>query len=325
MENSIKSGLVKILNSRLIAKEETELLFSAGISGLDPEWLKALSLANYCEEKRTLSTSPVADACIAKWREILDAPRFAATVIGSDDEPYIEVFDQVVDGKIAANVMFLMHYDSDVEIIQQYRDVLLSKKRQLLTRDKWGDPDPTEWHKLVESFVIEKLGIGRWDETFSRLPDVVQRHLRQCGQGKFGAALVMMLMDADLTAAGVIQRNTKPHIASGRDYEVFLMQQIENAFPSFAVELTPASGDQGADLIVSTPRAKIAIQAKYYASPVGNAAVQEIFAAKSFYHADDCMVICNSSYTSSAKLLASRTGVLLATEADYLQIMRELG
>lgn len=324
MKNLIKNELVTILNSRLIAKQETELLFSAGVLGLDPEWLKALAMEHYCEENRTLDTSTAADACMAKWCEILDAPGFTAAVIGTKDEPYINVFDQVVDGKIAANVMFLMRYDNDVATILEYRDVLLSKKRQLLTRDKWGDPDPTEWHKLVESFVIEKLGIGSWDKTFLELPEAIQQHLRYTGQGKFGAALVMLLIDSEVTEAGLISRKAQPRISSGRDYEVFLKQQIENAFPSYSVELTPASGDQGADLIVSTPSSMIAIQVKHYASSVGNAAVQEIFAAKSFYQADDCMVICNSSYTPSAKLLAARTGVLLANETDFLQILKEL-
>jgi hypothetical protein len=324
MEDLIKNQLIKTLNNRFLAKEQTELLFSAGASGLDPEWLRAISLDHFCKEKNTLDTSKIADACLAKWREILDAPGFTAAVSGTDNEIYVNIFHQVIDAKILANVMFLAQYDSEVQTINQYRDVLLSKKRQLVTRDKWGDPDATEWHELLHSFAIEKLGVGAWDKTFLELPDVIQDHLRQCVQGRLGAGIVMMLLDSAVTADGLIPRDSKPVISSGRDYELFLKQQIEKAFPSFSVDLTPASGDQGADLIVSTPSSKIAIQVKYYASPVGNAAVQEIFAAKSFYHADDCMVICNSSYTPSAKLLANRTGVLLATEADYLQILKEL-
>lgn len=188
-----------------------------------------------------------------------------------------------------------------------------------------GRPDPTEWHALLQSFVLEKLGVASWDRTFLELSPVVQEHLRQCGQGMFGAALVLVLLVKDLTEdGGMIQRKAQPMIANGRDYEIFLKRQIEEAFPSYSVVLTPASGDQGADLIVSSPTIKIAIQVKHYTGPVGNAAVQEIFAAKPFYQADECMVICNSTYTPSAKLLASRTGVLLATEADYLLILQEL-
>lgn len=62
MEDLIKNQLIKTLNNRFLAKEQTELLFSAGASGLDPEWLRAISLDHFCKEKNTLDTSKIADA-----------------------------------------------------------------------------------------------------------------------------------------------------------------------------------------------------------------------------------------------------------------------
>lgn len=57
--------------------------------------------------------------------------------------------------------------------------------------------------------------------------------------------------------------------------------------------------------------AKIGIQAKCYASAVGNAAVQEAVAGKVFYGRGKAMVVTNSTFTKSAVELAAANGVIL--------------
>ncbi|MFC2947671.1 restriction endonuclease [Virgibacillus sediminis] len=71
------------------------------------------------------------------------------------------------------------------------------------------------------------------------------------------------------------------------------------------VQLTPASGDYGADLILATKGKRIAVQAKGYKKNVGVKAIQEIASAKSHYKSDECWVITNSFFTEQAKKLAS--------------------
>jgi restriction system protein len=74
---------------------------------------------------------------------------------------------------------------------------------------------------------------------------------------------------------------------------------------------TPATGDQGADLIAIKDGRKIAIQAKRYAGVVGNRAVQEIVGALKFYKAVEGWVITSGTFTPSARALAQANGIHL--------------
>jgi restriction system protein len=53
------------------------------------------------------------------------------------------------------------------------------------------------------------------------------------------------------------------------------------------------------------------VQCKYYSSPVGNKAVQEVYSAKDVYDAEQAWVVTNHSYTPAAKVAAKKLGVLL--------------
>lgn len=77
------------------------------------------------------------------------------------------------------------------------------------------------------------------------------------------------------------------------------------------VDVTPTSGDYGADIIAYKEGFKYAIQCKRYSSTVGNHAVQEVYAAKAHYSCDRAMVITNNYFTKNAITQASSTGVIL--------------
>ena len=77
------------------------------------------------------------------------------------------------------------------------------------------------------------------------------------------------------------------------------------------VTVTKASGDQGVDIIAHKAGHKYAVQCKYYSKPVGNSAVQQVYAGAAFYGCDSCIVMTNNTFTSQAEKLASRTGVIL--------------
>ena len=74
---------------------------------------------------------------------------------------------------------------------------------------------------------------------------------------------------------------------------------------------TPKSGDQGVDVIAKKDDILIVVQCKFYSQPVGNKAVQEIAAGKTYYKADYAVVVTNHSYTKAAKQLAKSCGVIL--------------
>lgn len=79
----------------------------------------------------------------------------------------------------------------------------------------------------------------------------------------------------------------------------------------YKVEITPSSGDYGADLIVEKNGVSTVIQCKRRNSKAGIRAVQEVYTAKDFYDLDAAVVITNNDYTNSAKEIAIKLGVLL--------------
>lgn len=110
-------------------------------------------------------------------------------------------------------------------------------------------------------------------------------------------------------------------VNSGNDFEKFLKKVFVRL--GYHVALTPQTRDQGADLIIEKELVKIVVQAKFYESTVGNKAVQEIIAAKSYYDADSCMVITNNTFTSSAYELAKVNRVKLV-DGNELNSMIEI-
>lgn len=80
------------------------------------------------------------------------------------------------------------------------------------------------------------------------------------------------------------------------------------------------SGDQGADVLATRGQRRLVIQCKYYSFPVGNAAVQEVYAAKSFYRASHAAVVTNSTYTNGGIDLANKTGVILLSANDLINL-----
>lgn len=97
---------------------------------------------------------------------------------------------------------------------------------------------------------------------------------------------------------------------TGEDFEAYvamILQQIG----FINVQLTKGSGDQGVDILAEKDGMKYAFQCKRYDKPVGNKAVQEVFAGKFFYHCHVAVVVTNNCFTQSAKELANENGVVL--------------
>ena len=93
------------------------------------------------------------------------------------------------------------------------------------------------------------------------------------------------------------------------EYEHAICEVFTNC--GWNAQVTKASGDQGVDVIAELNGVRVAVQCKLYSSPVGNKAVEEVFAAKTHYDCQLAIVVTNNSYTPSAKQLASTCGVEL--------------
>lgn len=110
--------------------------------------------------------------------------------------------------------------------------------------------------------------------------------------------------------------NHKFDYMTGEDFEVFVAQILKK-IGFINIQLTKGSGDQGVDIIAERDSIKYAIQCKRYSQPVGNNAVQEVFAGKSFYHCHVGAVVTNNYFTKSAKELAKENGIVL-WDRDFL-------
>ena len=86
------------------------------------------------------------------------------------------------------------------------------------------------------------------------------------------------------------------------------------------VEETPKSGDQGIDLIASIEKYRLCIQCKDHKKPVGNKAVQEVYAGKKYWNGTHAILVSQSGYTKSAYKLAAANNVLIISTFELNNI-----
>ncbi len=92
----------------------------------------------------------------------------------------------------------------------------------------------------------------------------------------------------------------------------------------YDVELTRSSGDQGVDVIATAQGQRLGIQCKRYVGVVGNDAVQQAHAGKSYYGCSQAIVVTTGTFTPSARALAEKTGVQLVDGKTYSDMLRSL-
>jgi hypothetical protein len=91
---------------------------------------------------------------------------------------------------------------------------------------------------------------------------------------------------------------------NGIQFEKMLCQLFVTM--GYRVQMTPASGDQGADLILTgRHEVRTAVQAKRRVAAVSNKAIQEVLGAMTYYECDIGLVVTNSGFTPGAMQLAS--------------------
>lgn len=96
----------------------------------------------------------------------------------------------------------------------------------------------------------------------------------------------------------------------GLDFEEYTYQLLKsNGYIN--VIKTKASGDFGIDVLAEKDGIKYAVQCKNYTSPLGSKCVQEAYSGKQYYNCHVGIVLTNSTFTSHAKELAEKNGILL--------------
>ncbi len=107
----------------------------------------------------------------------------------------------------------------------------------------------------------------------------------------------------------------------GGDFEWFVADLLyTNGFDN--VDVTPQSGDYGADVVAYQNGEKCVIQCKRYSGNCGQSPVREIFAAKTHYSAQRAIVVTNAFFSKAAQTLAASTDVEL-WDRDVLHHMMD--
>lgn len=77
------------------------------------------------------------------------------------------------------------------------------------------------------------------------------------------------------------------------------------------IKVTQASADFGVDVTATYDNILYGFQCKLYSNPVGNVAIQEIYAGKNHYNLNIGVVVTNSSFTEQARQQAKENNILL--------------
>lgn len=118
------------------------------------------------------------------------------------------------------------------------------------------------------------------------------------------------------------QRAAELNQLSGTEFEEYLAGLFQ--LHGYQVQLTPTSGDYGADLLLSKQGQLIAVQAKCYTGSVGVAAVQEALSGMAYYQCHSAWVVTTGNYTPNAVELARQSKVRLLDSTELGKLIKQL-
>lgn len=196
--------------------------------------------------------------------------------------------------------------------ISVYARTLSVKRRQNELRGEYGNVDNTRWHIEARKFVTKNPKVSSAVANIQLLDSPL-------GLGMNWENFTVSIVDRYISPAPDLP-GVAP--ADGIGFEHACATILETC--GWAVTITRATGDQGVDLLAKKEGAIVAVQCKNTAQPVGNAAVQEVFAGKAFYEATAAVVVSRSGFTSSATQLANRLIVTLIDSAALADLDRHL-
>ncbi|MDI2113734.1 restriction endonuclease [Commensalibacter nepenthis] len=203
--------------------------------------------------------------------------------------------------------------------IKQHANILYIKRDQLLYKDEYGSLIEDKWLQEVNRFIksIIKPNLSN-HQLLGLLPHIKKEIVRNIlYTAKYPPKKQTKLFQRTRKSRYKFSPKMNPF-----DYEIYCAELLNHS--GWDAEVTTASGDQGADVIAVKKGVTFIIQCKLYSKPVGNKAVQEVNAAKTFYHADYAAVVSNAAYTTAARQLAASTKVALLHHKTLEDFARSL-
>lgn len=111
------------------------------------------------------------------------------------------------------------------------------------------------------------------------------------------------------TARQLAGRLAGVRLMDGTQFEAFVAD-IFRAL-GYGVARIGGVGDQGVDIVLNPRGGRVAVQCKNHARPVGNEAVQEVYAGARYHGCVEAWVVAPAGYTRGAQELARSTHVAL--------------
>ena len=259
---------------------------------------------------------------------------------------YLQQFELWRPWYLLGTFAFLLHWREHAQVITPFVPELIrlseleeAEEERACREEEEGEEPTFDWvcYRAVQAYVEEVHrhlpGLSAEDYCGPDCPAQVRSFLMR---DQSTAAYLYVLQLAKATVGykcrphvdtPVVSQPSLPALSTaaiGVEFEQRLKAVVLKTFAGAEIQTTPMSGDHGADLLIRLGSVVVALQAKRYIGVVGNAAVQEIFAAKQFYDADFAMVVTTSRYTQPAQVLAAKLEVTLATEENFVAQMRTL-
>jgi hypothetical protein len=197
----------------------------------------------------------------------------------------------------------LSQFDARIHIvdaeIDRYCSTLAVKRRQLEYVGDYGSIENDKWLAEVAKFLERNPSLS-----------MCRRELYAM-TGTMGIQFdwtqwMMSYIDHAIHPA---PRLPEPQRSDGLAFERACLGALNAA--GWEGSLTKATGDQGVDIIARKGGLSIAVQCKDHNIPIGNGAVQQVHAGRSFHEADFAVVVSPSGFTESATQLAQKLGVWL--------------
>ena len=178
-------------------------------------------------------------------------------------------------------------------IARAHGETLALRRRQESFRDAYGNWIEDGWLR-ERAYFLDRTVLPQIGPRFADLALTERDRM-------------LAIVEAEAAAVALPEEADAPE--DGLDYERFCAARLVQA--GWRAHRTPASGDQGADIVAVRDGLRLVVQCKRLSKPVGNAAVQEAAAAQRYWSGDRAAVVSNAGFTPAARRLAAATGVLL--------------
>jgi restriction system protein len=177
------------------------------------------------------------------------------------------------------------------EQVDENENALISYFRQSRSRDQFGNIDDRRWQVQIDTFLRTKV--------VPQEPNYTQ--WRKSDLGIQAAAMInritMGLVDAQLHDNSFAKIDAFELTPSEYEHHCANILKAEG----WAVNVTQASRDGGADFYAEKDGIRLVAQCKRYSTPVGNKAVQEVNSALRLYNGNFACVIAPMGFTKQAR------------------------